>query len=136
LVTAEKKTDNSPDFRVLTGALEIGAAWKKSKEDRTCLSLILDDPSFGTPIYPILTDAGGHTFELICTAATATDRATRAFRFRAERSRAVYDRAGQPCKVHLDLCRSEPARSVTFETAAHRRREATRNYGSCGCFFK
>jgi uncharacterized protein (DUF736 family) len=54
LVTAEKKTDNSPDFRVLAGTLEIGAAWKKSKEDRTYLSLILDDPSFAAPIYPIL----------------------------------------------------------------------------------
>jgi uncharacterized protein (DUF736 family) len=65
LVTAEKKTDNSPDFRVLAGTLEIGAAWKKSKEDRSYLSLILDDPSFAAPIYPILIEGEDRTFELI-----------------------------------------------------------------------
>lgn len=48
---AAKASDKSPDYRVATGGIEIGAAWKKtSAEGKTYLSLRLDDPSFTAPI--------------------------------------------------------------------------------------
>jgi uncharacterized protein (DUF736 family) len=55
---AEKTNDNGPDFRIFSGNTEFGAAWMKtSKEDRAYLSVKLDDPSFGAPIYASLVDA-------------------------------------------------------------------------------
>jgi uncharacterized protein (DUF736 family) len=56
---AEKDdNDKAPDFRVLAGATEFGAAWKKtSRENRDYLSVKLDDPSFAEPIYASLVDA-------------------------------------------------------------------------------
>lgn len=39
--------DHAPNYRIFCGAVEIGAAWKKtSREDRPYLSVKLDDPSF------------------------------------------------------------------------------------------
>jgi uncharacterized protein (DUF736 family) len=66
---ANKKNDNSPDFRVihLTDGFtsEIGAAWKKtSKDGAEYLSVSLDDPSFPEKIYCRLVKTGaeqGHT---------------------------------------------------------------------------
>lgn len=55
---AEKTHDQAPDFRIYTGAVEFGAAWKKtSRENREYLSVKLDDPSFAGPIYASLVDA-------------------------------------------------------------------------------
>lgn len=66
LVPVEKKTDNSPDFRLVAGSLEIGAAWRKtSKEDRPYLSVICDDPSFPAPIYAILIEGKNGAHDLI-----------------------------------------------------------------------
>lgn len=59
----KEDNDKAPDYRVLAGAVEFGAAWKKtSREDRAYLSLKLDDPSFPAPIYASLVegDAGEH----------------------------------------------------------------------------
>ena len=43
--------DKGPHYRVLAGALEIGAAWKRqSKADKPYLSVKLDDPSFPAPV--------------------------------------------------------------------------------------
>lgn len=65
-VPTEKKSDNSPDFRVVVDSLEIGAAWKKTakENDRQYLSVILDDPSFPLPIYPRLVE-GKDGYDLI-----------------------------------------------------------------------
>lgn len=61
-------TDNekAPDHRILAGAVEFGAAWKKtSREGRDYLSLKLDDPSFPAPIYANLVEGEEGTHSLI-----------------------------------------------------------------------
>ncbi|AKH43041.1 uncharacterized protein (DUF736 family) [Altererythrobacter atlanticus] len=58
----DKDGEKSPDFRVSTGDLDIGAAWKKtSREGRDYISVKLDDPSFLAPVYATLseTDTAG-----------------------------------------------------------------------------
>ncbi|WFR97787.1 DUF736 domain-containing protein [Rhizobium tumorigenes] len=51
----ERASDKGPDFRILSGNVEFGAAWrKKSAEGRDYLSVKLDDPSFPAPIYATL----------------------------------------------------------------------------------
>ncbi|WP_287459674.1 DUF736 domain-containing protein [Sphingomonas sp.] len=58
----EKDGEKSPDFRICTADLEIGAAWKKtSRKDRDYISVKLDDPSFPAPVYATLseTDTAG-----------------------------------------------------------------------------
>ncbi|HBK90788.1 MAG TPA: DUF736 domain-containing protein, partial [Parvularcula sp.] len=48
---AEKTSEKAPDFRIFAGRAEIGAAWKKtSNEKRDYLSVRLDDPSLAAPI--------------------------------------------------------------------------------------
>lgn len=54
----DKEGDKAPDFRIFSGSTEFGAAWKKvSREERSYLSVKLDDPSFPAPIYASLVDA-------------------------------------------------------------------------------
>ena len=54
---ADKATDKAPDYRIFQGAVEFGAAWKKtSGEGRNYLSVKLDDPSFPAPIYATLVE--------------------------------------------------------------------------------
>jgi len=51
IVPTAKASEKAPDFRVLSGVTEIGAAWKKtSAEGNPYLSIRLDDPSFNAPI--------------------------------------------------------------------------------------
>jgi uncharacterized protein (DUF736 family) len=51
IVPITKDNNKGPDFRVLAGAMEIGAAWKRqSKANREYLSVRLDDPSFPSPV--------------------------------------------------------------------------------------
>ena len=48
-----RSNDKAPDFRVYAGGAELGAAWRvngKGKEKKAHLSVLLDDPSFATPI--------------------------------------------------------------------------------------
>jgi len=56
IVRADRTSDKAPDFRVLAGNVEFGAAWQKTAKEteRTYLSLKLDDPSFPAPIYATL----------------------------------------------------------------------------------
>ena len=55
---ADKASDKAPDYRVFAGAIEFGAAWKKtSGEGRAYLSIKLGDPSFPAPIYATLVEA-------------------------------------------------------------------------------
>ncbi|WP_426127950.1 DUF736 domain-containing protein [Pararhizobium sp. PWRC1-1] len=56
----ERTTEKGPDFRILAGNVEFGAAWKKtSNEGRDYLSVKLDDPSFPAPIYATLIEVEG-----------------------------------------------------------------------------
>jgi uncharacterized protein (DUF736 family) len=53
MVPADKESAKAPDFRIMAGNFEIGAAWKKiaNGTDRPYLSVTLDDPSFPATIY-------------------------------------------------------------------------------------
>ena len=47
----QKHAAGAPDFRVLAGVSEIGAAWRKTADDQSSyLSVRLDDPSLPAPI--------------------------------------------------------------------------------------
>ena len=67
-VPVESDNEKGPNFRVLAGATEFGAAWKKVAREtqREYHSVKLDDPSFPAPIYASLvaTDTEGE-FALI-----------------------------------------------------------------------
>ena len=55
IIPAKKATEAGPTHRVYSGRAEIGAAWtKKSKEGRSYLSVLLDDPSMMAPFYASL----------------------------------------------------------------------------------
>ena len=54
----EKTEGKGPDYRVMSGATELGAAWKKTTEDdRSYLSVKLDDPSLPREIFAALFEA-------------------------------------------------------------------------------
>ena len=66
LVPNSKESENAPDYRVVAGNFEIGAAWRKiSKADRRYLSVTLDDPSFPATIYARLIEGDDGTYNLI-----------------------------------------------------------------------
>jgi uncharacterized protein (DUF736 family) len=60
-VAEAKDKEAAPDYRILTGTTEFGAAWKKTARgtEREYLSVKLDDPSFPAPIYASLVEAEG-----------------------------------------------------------------------------
>jgi len=62
IVAIDKKTkEEGPDFRILFGAHEIGAAWRAKThgaEPREYLSAILDDPMFVEPLRGALFEDG------------------------------------------------------------------------------
>jgi len=67
-VATEKDNDKAPDYRIIAGAIECGAAWKKTARDsdREYLSVKIDDPSFPAPIYASLVKGeGDDSFNLI-----------------------------------------------------------------------
>jgi uncharacterized protein (DUF736 family) len=51
--------EGAPDFRILVGATEIGAAWRKTKRgsEETYLRIKIDDPSLPQPIWGALLEA-------------------------------------------------------------------------------
>ncbi|MFS2153839.1 MULTISPECIES: DUF736 domain-containing protein [unclassified Rhizobium] len=56
----ESPSEKGPQYRIYSGAVEFGAAWKKtSDQGRDYLSIKLDDPSFAAPIYATLADVEG-----------------------------------------------------------------------------
>ena len=59
LTPVERTNEKSPDFRILAGNVEFGAAWKKTSERGEYLSVKLDDPSFPAPIYASLVKIEG-----------------------------------------------------------------------------
>lgn len=65
-VPSTKDTDKSPDFRILAGATEFGAAWRKTAQTgREYLSVRLDDPSFAAPIFANLIEGEDKSHSLI-----------------------------------------------------------------------
>lgn len=60
-VPADKESEKAPDFRILAGTVEFGAAWKKTAQNgREYLSVRLDDPSFAAPIFANLIEVDGN----------------------------------------------------------------------------
>ena len=52
-----RATDASPHYRVMAGRAEIGAGWCKcDKNGDAYVSVKVDDPSFGVPLYANLFD--------------------------------------------------------------------------------
>ena len=46
------ENEKAPNLRVMSGNVEIGAAWQRTSKDNTVYhSVKLDDPSFPAPIY-------------------------------------------------------------------------------------
>ncbi len=67
-VPAEKESDKAPDYRILAGTVEFGAAWKKTAQNaskKDFLSVKLDDPSFAMPIYANLIESEDGNHQLI-----------------------------------------------------------------------
>jgi len=61
-----RRGDKSPDYRIFTGLVEIGAAWEPTSEGASFLSVRLDDPSFAAPINCRLIKTGvEHGYSLI-----------------------------------------------------------------------
>lgn len=62
IVAIDKKTkEEGPDFRILFGLQEVGAAWKAKTheaEPREYLSAIIDDPMFVQPLRGALFEEG------------------------------------------------------------------------------
>ncbi|CAL4868273.1 hypothetical protein MMA231_02548 [Asticcacaulis sp. MM231] len=56
IVATEAPSENSPDFRLMAGDVEVGAGWKRTGRDsrREYLSVKLDDPTFPHPVYASL----------------------------------------------------------------------------------
>ena len=53
-----RATDNGPDFRLIRGEVECGAAWAKTSRDgRDFVSVKMDDPSLMAPIFANLVEA-------------------------------------------------------------------------------
>jgi uncharacterized protein (DUF736 family) len=65
-VPAEKESDKAPDYRILAGTVEFGAAWKKTAQNgREYLSVRLDDPSFAAPIFANMIEGEDNSHSLI-----------------------------------------------------------------------
>ena len=57
-----KAREDGPDFRILFGLQEVGAAWKAKtheSEPREYLSAMIDDPMFSEPLRGALFEDGG-----------------------------------------------------------------------------
>jgi uncharacterized protein (DUF736 family) len=65
-VPSEKTSDKAPDYRILAGTVEFGAAWKKIPQNgREYLSVRLDDPSFAAPIFANMIEGEDKSHSLI-----------------------------------------------------------------------
>ena len=67
-IPVEKESDKAPDYRILAGAVEFGAAWKKTAQNaskKDFLSVKLDDPSFAMPIFANLIESEDGDHQLI-----------------------------------------------------------------------
>ncbi len=66
IVPTDTSNENAPSHHVVIGDAEVGAAWsKRSSDDRSYLSVKLDDPSFVAPIYAQLFENADGGYDLI-----------------------------------------------------------------------
>lgn len=62
-VRTELSSDKAPDYRVLAGSYECGAAWTRTSHGgRRYIAVKLDDPGLAAPVYAnvVETEDGGH----------------------------------------------------------------------------
>lgn len=65
-IPTDKESDKAPDYRIVAGSVELGAAWKKTAQNgREYLSVRLDDPSFAAPIFANLIEGEDANHQLI-----------------------------------------------------------------------
>ena len=57
---ARRQGRNAPDFLVMAGGIEVGAAWRRSNQSsaRAFLRVKLDDPTLPAPIWGALLEPG------------------------------------------------------------------------------
>jgi uncharacterized protein (DUF736 family) len=68
IVAVAKESDKAPDYRILAGSMEIGAAWKRqSANHKPYLSVKIDDPTLPAPVNARLIDVDGSTATLYWT---------------------------------------------------------------------
>jgi len=68
LPETNKTSDSAPDYRIVLGSLEVGAAWQRTAKEsgRDYWSVKLDDPAFAAPLYASLVEADdGKTLNLL-----------------------------------------------------------------------
>jgi len=66
IVADEQASGNAPSHRVYIGETETGAAWqKRTSDDRSYLSVKLDDPSFTAPIFAQLFAGQDGEYDLV-----------------------------------------------------------------------
>lgn len=68
-VPNERNGEKTPDYRIVAGNYDIGAAWRKVSQstERPYLSVTLDDPSFPATIYARLVEGDDGSHDLIWT---------------------------------------------------------------------
>ena len=68
LPETNKTSDSVPDYRIVLGSLEVGAAWQRTAKEsgRDYWSVKLDDPAFIAPLYASLVETeDGKTLNLL-----------------------------------------------------------------------
>ena len=68
LPETNKSSDSAPDYRIVLGSLEVGAAWQRTAKEsgRDYWSVKLDDPAFIAPLYASLVETeDGKTLNLL-----------------------------------------------------------------------
>ena len=68
LPETNKTSDSAPDYRIVLGSLEVGAAWQRTAKEsgRDYWSVKLDDPAFVVPLYASLVETeDGKTLNLL-----------------------------------------------------------------------
>lgn len=75
IVAEEQSGKNAPSHRIFTGDIELGAAWlKRTQDDRTYLSVKLDDPSFTAPVFAQLFENERGEYDLVWSRPVRRDR--------------------------------------------------------------
>lgn len=66
MAPVERRSENGPDYRILGGDFEFGAAWKRtSKDGKPYLSVKLDLPLLPAPINAALIEIGDGGYMLV-----------------------------------------------------------------------
>lgn len=63
---ADRSTDKSPHFHLISNGTRVGAAWEKvSEQESRYLSVNIDDPSFPSEVWSFLFPADDGSFNLV-----------------------------------------------------------------------